>query len=291
MKTKQFLAIALTLLMLAGCLPVCASAAYGDPVTIVFDANGGTGAPGSIVTAVGETFIVPTQAPTMDGFTFGGWVDMAWALNNYYGFHASYELPYEWLNSGPGVWPQPGDQTTVQRPSYPLTEEAIYKAAWFKNMTPGGEGTITTPRAANMVYTVNFAFTPTASGTYVFSSNRLIDLKDHTIVNIWNMKTKASNKIYYPDPKKPIVNLEQQLEAGTTYIISIDSGLFENVEVTAKFTLKAGGTPTDPAQPTNPTNPTDPTDPSGQSWWETLPGFVQWLLRWLCFGWIWMSYM
>jgi len=25
------------------------------------------------------------------------------------------------------------------------------------------------------------------------------------------------------------------------------------------------------------------------SWWQTLSGFVQWLLRWLCFGWIWMK--
>ena len=31
--------------------------------------------------------------------------------------------------------------------------------------------------------------------------------------------------------------------------------------------------------------------PAGGSgtWWEKLPGFVQWILRWICFGWIWMK--
>jgi hypothetical protein len=24
-------------------------------------------------------------------------------------------------------------------------------------------------------------------------------------------------------------------------------------------------------------------------WWAKLPGFVQWILRWLCFGWLWMK--
>ena len=27
----------------------------------------------------------------------------------------------------------------------------------------------------------------------------------------------------------------------------------------------------------------------GQKWWQLLPPFVQFLLRWLCFGWIWMK--
>ncbi|MCL1952850.1 MAG: hypothetical protein FWF60_08495 [Oscillospiraceae bacterium] len=26
-----------------------------------------------------------------------------------------------------------------------------------------------------------------------------------------------------------------------------------------------------------------------QKWWQTLPPWLQWILRWLCFGWIWMA--
>jgi len=25
-------------------------------------------------------------------------------------------------------------------------------------------------------------------------------------------------------------------------------------------------------------------------WWERLPGFLQWILKWLCFGWLWMRF-
>ena len=37
--------------------------------------------------------------------------------------------------------------------------------------------------------------------------------------------------------------------------------------------------------PDAPSPPTPVLDP----WWVSLPGWVQWILRWVCFGWIWMK--
>ncbi|MCL1951914.1 MAG: hypothetical protein FWF60_03720 [Oscillospiraceae bacterium] len=46
---------------------------------------------------------------------------------------------------------------------------------------------------------------------------------------------------------------------------------------------------TTPTIPTDPTDPIDPVDPALlQKWWQKVAPWVQWILRYLCFGWIWM---
>jgi len=61
----------------------------------------------------------------------------------------------------------------------------------------------------------------------------------------------------------------------------------------SQFIIVAPQGQTTPPQVTIPQAPTPPQDqpsdtPCNAPWWANLPAFLQWILRWIFFGWVWM---
>lgn len=60
--------------------------------TITFNANGGTGGPGTVTAASGTTITIPTTQPTKDGYTFVGWATSSSATTADYSVGSEYTV-------------------------------------------------------------------------------------------------------------------------------------------------------------------------------------------------------
>ena len=128
------------------------------------------------------------------------------------------------------------------------------------------------PNSANAVITSRtFRFTPSVTGKYTFSftaheynpMSELIGMTTVTLFDAAGKSLKYENSIY--QNTRISVKLENNLKANETYYYSVStSGRMKSYDCTVTRTGDA-------------------------DWWFTLPGFVQWILRYICFGWLWMK--
>lgn len=146
---------------------------FYDPkdYTISFDANGGSGAPGSIIKYYGQTVSIPTTVPTRSGYTFKGWGTTATATSASYqpggaytsntkrtlyavwesNTPATYTIRY-YGNGGTGV---PSDQTKYHGVALVLSSTVPTRSGYtFRGWSTSS--TATTPTyGAGATYTAN----------------------------------------------------------------------------------------------------------------------------------------
>jgi len=114
-----------------------------------------------------------------------------------------------------------------------------------------------------------FVFKPAVTAKYTFeftavsiSGERLL-VTDITILDK-NAVRYSATAVFYPDASRK-VKIECSLEANKTYYYAVVTG-------SAAQSYDCLVTRTGDA-----------------SWWLSVPGWLQWILRWILFGWIWMK--
>lgn len=109
-------------------------------------------------------------------------------------------------------------------------------------------------------YTGRYRFIPTESGSYFFdilgpdTFYRVVFVTTSDFIGVWDIDSiPSAGKVAY---------LEGDVEYFImAYVVNVS-------EVTGTYQLVARKVV--------------------PKWWQTLPSFLQFLLRWICFGWIWM---
>ncbi len=72
-KTTKLMSLLLVAIMLFTSMAMAFPAAAAETISIVFDANGGVGAPATVTVNAGSVITLPTQQPRIAGMVFRGW--------------------------------------------------------------------------------------------------------------------------------------------------------------------------------------------------------------------------
>ncbi|MDD6265714.1 MAG: InlB B-repeat-containing protein, partial [Clostridia bacterium] len=232
-KLKSVFVILLTVSML---VPLFATTSFAATYTITFDANGGTGGPGTKTYYDAAT--IPSTEPTKSGMTFRGWATsaenagkgiVAYSYNAKYGGSKTYSsltstrLYAVWaysvkLHHGNEGW----GSSAYQLYKYPNSDLPLYhtKSTVYPNygMLPGATGVTNDQRVFIMWATGQDGTTSKGTGkTYV---DRYTDNANVTLYAIWGFRIQ-----YYADGGTfPSTGTDKYL----TYVCNYDGSNYQN---------------------------------------------------------------
>ena len=244
-----------------------------NPPPATFHANGGENAPQPQPVHYGETLVLTAQEPVRQGWNFLGWSEDPDAQEPEH-------LPgHTWFGNPQILY---GYEYTLYRPF------DLY-AVWERRLGPVNGVTITAPAGALPEEVTGMTAVKASPYNYRIQGSLLEswDIKlvpagaqpkegCYVIVRIpvpANTNPASLKVVYIKDPtlgpSSPTEEMESWLEEGEQYIAfkAYHFSLYALVDRSS-----GGGQTEDP-------------DP----WWAKLHPLLQWILRWLLFGWIWMQ--
>lgn len=136
--------------------------------TLIFDANGGSGAPSKLThtdtTTTSHTFTIPSTKPTRDGFLFKGWSDSKTASAASYQPGGSISVPYNGTKTLYAVW----EQAKITITSNPALTSLKVGQAWSYTPAASVDGCAVSVSGADWLSASNgkVSGTPTKAGTY-----------------------------------------------------------------------------------------------------------------------------
>ena len=136
--------------------------------TLIFDANGGSGAPSKLThtdtTTTSHTFTIPSTKPTRDGFLFKGWSDSKTASAASYQPGGSISVPYNGSKTLYAVW----EQAKITITSNPALTSLKVGQAWSYTPAASVDGCAVSVSGADWLSASNgkVSGTPTKAGTY-----------------------------------------------------------------------------------------------------------------------------
>ena len=136
--------------------------------TLIFDANGGSGAPSKLThtdtTTTSHTYTIPSTKPTRDGFLFKGWSDSKTASAASYQPGGSISVPYNGTKTLYAVW----EQAEIAITSNPALTSLKVGQAWSYTPAASVDGCAVSVSGADWLSASNgkVSGTPTKAGTY-----------------------------------------------------------------------------------------------------------------------------
>ena len=136
--------------------------------TLIFDANGGSGAPSKLTdthtSTSAHTFTIPSTKPTRDGFLFKGWSDSKTASAASYQPGGSISVPYNGTKTLYAVW----EQAEIAITSNPALTSLKVGQAWSYTPAASVDGCAVSVSGADWLSASNgkVSGTPTKAGTY-----------------------------------------------------------------------------------------------------------------------------
>ena len=136
--------------------------------TLIFDANGGSGAPSKLTdthtSTTSHTFTIPSTKPTRDGFLFKGWSDSKTASAASYQPGATISVPYNGSKTLYAVW----EQAKITITSNPALTSLKVGQAWSYTPAASVDGCAVSVSGADWLSASNgkVSGTPTKAGTY-----------------------------------------------------------------------------------------------------------------------------
>ena len=136
--------------------------------TLIFDANGGSGAPSKLTdthtSTSAHTFTIPSTKPTRDGFLFKGWSDSKTASAASYQPGATISVPYNGSKTLYAVW----EQAKITITSNPALTSLKVGQAWSYTPAASVDGCAVSVSGADWLSASNgkVSGTPTKAGTY-----------------------------------------------------------------------------------------------------------------------------
>ena len=136
--------------------------------TLIFDANGGSGAPSKLTdthtTTTSHTFAIPSTKPTKSGYIFLGWSDSKTASAASYQPGGSISVPYNGTKTLYAVW----EQAEIAITSNPALTSLKVGQAWSYTPAASVDGCAVSVSGADWLSASNgkVSGTPTKAGTY-----------------------------------------------------------------------------------------------------------------------------